>query len=87
MARRRHTPEQIITKLRDELLDREIFYPLWEAQVLIEHWQRTYSQNRPRSALSYRPPAPKAILPTSPWRTRPVATAAQEKEVLMPPLT
>jgi putative transposase len=50
-------------KLRDELLDREIFYSLREAEVLIERWRRHYNTVRPHSALGYRPPAPEAVLP------------------------
>ena len=50
-------------KLRDELLAREIFYSLPEAQVLIEAWRRTYNTIRPHSALGYRPPAPATQLP------------------------
>ncbi len=49
-------------KLRDELLNREIFYTLQEAKILIEHWRREYNQVRPHSALGYRPPAPEAVL-------------------------
>lgn len=49
-------------KMRDELLNREIFYTLTEAQVLIEDWRRSYNTIRPHSALNYRPPAPEAIL-------------------------
>ena len=48
-------------KLRDELLDREIFYTLQEAKVLIEQWRRHYNRVRPHSALDYRPPAPEAM--------------------------
>lgn len=48
-------------KLRDELLDREIFYTLQEAQVLIEWWRQHYNGVRPHSALGYRPPAPEAV--------------------------
>jgi len=48
-------------KLRDELLDREIFYTLQEAQVLIERWRQHYNRFRPHSSLGYRPPAPEAI--------------------------
>jgi transposase InsO family protein len=47
-------------KLRDELLNGEIFYTLWEAQVLGERWRREYNQVRPHSSLGYRPPAPEA---------------------------
>jgi len=48
-------------KLRDELLNGEIFYTLIEAQVLVERWRREYNWKRPHSALGYRPPAPAAI--------------------------
>ena len=47
-------------KLRDELLNREIFYTLAEAKILIEQWRKEYNQIRPHSALHYRPPAPEA---------------------------
>ena len=49
-------------KLRDELLNGEIFYTLREAQVLIEAWRRHYNTVRPHSALGYKPPAPEAML-------------------------
>jgi len=51
-------------KLRDELLDREIFYTLKEAQIIIERWRHEYNTFRPHSSLNYRPPAPEAILAT-----------------------
>jgi transposase InsO family protein len=50
-------------KLRDELLNGEIFYTLREAQVMIERWRQHYNTIRPHSALGYRPPAPETILP------------------------
>jgi len=49
-------------KLRDELLNREIFTTLIEAKILIEQWRREYNQVRPHSAKNYRPPAPETIL-------------------------
>ena len=49
-------------KLRDELLNREIFYTLQEAKILIEQWRREYNQIRPHSSLGYRPPAPVTIM-------------------------
>jgi|TARA_B100000315_G_scaffold248326_1_gene278079 transposase InsO family protein len=49
-------------KLRDELLDREIFMTLEEAKILIEQWRKEYNQVRPHSAKNYRPPAPEAVL-------------------------
>ena len=50
-------------KLRDAVLNREIFTTLMQARVLIEGWRRQYNEIRPHSALGYRPPAPKAKLP------------------------
>jgi putative transposase len=55
--------ESLNGKLRDELLDREVFHSLPEARVLIEAWRRHYNTIRPHSALGYRPPAPEA----APW--------------------
>ena len=48
-------------KLRDELLNGEIFTTLLEAKVLIENWRREYNHIRPHSSLGYRPPAPQTI--------------------------
>ena len=50
-------------KLRDELLDGEIFTTLLEAKVLIENWRKEYNQFRPHSSLNYQPPAPETINP------------------------
>ena len=50
-------------KLRDELLNREIFYSLKEVEILTEQWRREYNTIRPHSSLGYRPPAPEAIMP------------------------
>lgn len=51
-------------KMRDELLNGEIFYSLKEAQVLVEMWRREYNHVRPHSSLGYKPPAPLAVLPS-----------------------
>jgi putative transposase len=67
-------------KLRDELLNGEIFDTLLEAKVLIERWRVEYNTIRPHSALGYRPPAPEAIqawksnLATLGWTSMPVKT-------------
>ena len=50
-------------KLRDELLNCEIFYTLKEAKILIEQWRRHYNTVRPHSSLGYKPPTPETILP------------------------
>jgi len=49
-------------KMRDELLNREIFATLEEARILIGQYRREYNQVRPHSARNNRPPAPDAIL-------------------------
>ena len=54
--------ESFNARFRDELLNREIFYNLREAQILIEPWRRHYNTKRPHSALDYRPPAPETIV-------------------------
>jgi transposase InsO family protein len=48
--------------MRDELLNREIFFTLEEAKTLIARWREEYNHFRPPSALGYRPPAPQAWL-------------------------
>lgn len=45
-------------RLRDELLNGEIFYTLKEAQIVIESWRKHYNTVRPHSSLNYQPPAP-----------------------------
>lgn len=52
--------ESFNSKLRDELLNGEIFYSLAEAQVVIESWRQHYNTVRPHSSLGYKPPAPSA---------------------------
>ena len=53
-------------KLRDELLNGEIFTTVMEARVLLTRWREEYNTLRPHSALGYRPPAPEARLPWNP---------------------
>jgi len=74
--------ESFNSKLRDELLNGEIFYTLREAQVLIAWWRSHYNRLRPHSALGYRPPAPQAILPRPPWPPYPLT-----RSTLPPTLT
>jgi hypothetical protein len=42
-------------------VDREIFYTLMKAKVLIERWREHYNHFRPHSPLGYRPLAPEAV--------------------------
>ena len=45
-------------KLRDELLDKEVFYTLLEVQVLTEQYRQTYNRISPHSSLGLRRPRP-----------------------------
>jgi transposase InsO family protein len=65
-------------KLRDELLDREIFFTLHEARVLIERWRRHYNTERPHSSPGYRPPAleTRSPEPCSAWLRRALVRGA-----------
>ena len=65
--------ESFNSKLRDELLNGEMFYSLAEARIVVEGWRQHYNTRRPHSSLGYRPPAPLAVVwpaaqtqPTSP---------------------
>ena len=49
-------------KMRDELLNLEVFTTLTEAEVLIEQWRQEYNHIRPHSSLGYQPPVPETIL-------------------------
>ena len=49
-------------KMRDELLNGEIFYSLKEAQIVIEMWRKEYNTIRPHSAWGYQPPVPETIM-------------------------
>jgi len=59
--------ESLMGTLRDEWLNGELFFTLREGQVLIEQWRKHYNQYRPHRALGYKPPAPAAIDPGSPY--------------------
>src|SRR5439155_17453996 len=54
--------ESFNARLRDELLDGEIFYTLREAKIIIESWRRHYNAVRPHASLDYKPPAPEVFL-------------------------
>ena len=55
--------ESFNARLRDELLNGEIFYTLREAKIIIESWRRHYNAVRPHASLGYKPPAPEVFLP------------------------
>jgi transposase InsO family protein len=76
--------ESFNSKLRDELLNGEIFYSLAEARVVIEAWRVHYNTARPHSSLGYRPPAPGAIQwpPHSDGSAPPQATPLAPRPVM-----
>ena len=49
--------ESFHSRLRDELLNRELFYSVKEAKVLAENWRMDYNHHRPHSSLGYMTPA------------------------------
>ena len=54
--------ESFNSRMRDEFLNGEVFDTMKEAEILTEIWMKEYNQNRPHSALGYRPPAPQSVL-------------------------
>lgn len=54
--------ESFNSKLRDELLNGELFYSLAEARIIIEGWRQLYNTRRPHSSLGYRPSAPTTLV-------------------------
>ncbi len=75
--------ESFNARLRDELLNGEIFYTLREPQIIIESWRRHYNAIRPHASLGYKPPAPEVFVPAfTAWpaslrRPAPPTTLAQ----------
>ena len=62
--------ESFNARLRDELLDGEIFYSLREAQVVVESWRRHYNIVRPHGSIGWKPPAPGVFVPAfAAWPT------------------
>ncbi|MBU7587611.1 MAG: IS3 family transposase [Sphingopyxis terrae] len=53
--------ESFNARLRDELLNGEIFYSLEEVRCVTGWWRDHYNRLRPHSSLGYRPPAPETI--------------------------
>ena len=58
----RFKPKSFNGKLRDELLNGEIFYTLAAARIIIERWRVHYNTKRPHTSLGYRSPAPEVIM-------------------------
>jgi transposase InsO family protein len=73
--------ESFNARLRDELLDGEIFYSLAEARIVVESWRRHYNAKRPHASLGYKPPAPEVFIPAFAARV-----AAQSRPAAPPAL-
>ena len=73
-------------KLRDELLNVELFNDLREAKVLIEQWRKHFNTVRPHTSLGYQPPAPETIAPadlaSTMWRFQPEQPSIKASSVL-----
>ena len=72
--------ESFHDKLRDELLNREIFGSLLEAKVLVEAWRIEYNQKRPHSSLDYKTPEEFAACWPTPHRPTAFAPSASRKK-------
>ena len=77
--------ESFNARLRDELLDGEIFYTLQEARVVIESWRRHYNTVRPHESLGYKPPAPEVFVPAfAAWPAAPSRPASPARSPVAP---
>ena len=65
--------ESFHDKLRDEFLNRELFYNLREAEVLLAAWREEYNTERPHSSLGYQTPDQFALRSQPPLRATPSA--------------
>jgi len=76
--------ESFNSRLRDELLNVEVFGNLREAQVLVEDYRRRYNHHRPHSSLNYATPAAfaAACLASAPASAGPAPTPNREEVVV-----
>ena len=71
--------ESFNAKLRDELLNGEVFYSLREASVVIEQWRTLYNSIRPHSSLRYQPPVPEVVI----WPEKPSGSAPSVRPAIV----
>ena len=71
--------ESFNARLRDELLNGEVFETIAEAKAVTDWWREHYNRQRPHSSLGYQPPAPETIpgpeTTRTPWPPRPLGFA------------
>jgi putative transposase len=72
--------ETFIGRLRDELLDREVFASLKEAQVLAKDYREHYNHHRPHGALGYLTPSEFATIEALPGQSSVQAEEPEELE-------
>ena len=93
MARKRHTPEQIVAKLRqvDVLTSQgtsvaDAIRSIGVTEViLIASWRRHSKAVRPHASLGYRPPAPEVFVPAfAAWPAAPAGSASPATRKLAP---
>ena len=76
--------ESFNARLRDELLNGEIFYSLREVEIILESWRRHSNTVRPHASLGYRPPAPEVFIPAfAAWPAAPARPAPPDHQVNM----
>jgi len=76
--------ESFHDKLRDELLNREIFGSLREAQIILESWRFEYNEDRPHSSLGYQTPSEFAAsceIPLRPTASAPFRSASTDRTI------
>ena len=76
--------ESFNARLRDELLDVEIFYWLAEGKIVIESWRRHDNTVRLQGSLGCKPPVPKVFVPAMATRaaSKPHPLASQTPPAL-----
>ncbi len=77
--------ESFNSKLRDELLNGEVFCTLQEARIVIESWRQHYNTVRPHSSLGYKPPAPEAFISSRP-AAQPQSAPPGAQSLASPPI-
>jgi putative transposase len=76
--------ESFSGRLRDELLNLEIFADLREAKSLAAYWRHEYNHERPHSSLGYTPPAVYAArLAAAALGAPPLRSAAANEEPVL----
>jgi len=71
--------ESFNARIRDELLNRELFLSVTEAQWVIDRWRNDYNHHRPHSSLNYQTPAAFAAVCTD--SIRPTASFHQHRRI------